>query len=132
MFVDMKTSADTMAGFRAFLGTASEGGDGTETNKVGPVELSVHVLTTGYWPTQPPSNCIFPPEVQRCTEAFTRYYTAKHSGRTLKWHASMGNADLRATFGSRRHEISVSTYQMCVLLLFTHDTHRHSRAACAL
>ena len=31
----------------------------------------------------------------------------------------MGTADLRATFGDdRRHELNVSTYQMCVLLLF--------------
>lgn len=118
MFVDMKTSADTMHGFRAFLGSEAEGGDGTETSRVGSVELSVQVLTTGYWPTQPPSNCIFPPEIQKCAEVFGRYYQSKHSGRTLKWHANMGNADLRAAFGSRRHEINVSTYQMCILLLF--------------
>ena len=30
----------------------------------------------------------------------------------------MGTADLKAKFKSRRHEINVSTYQMCVLLLF--------------
>jgi hypothetical protein len=30
----------------------------------------------------------------------------------------MGNADLRAQFGAARHELNVSTYQMCILLLF--------------
>lgn len=30
----------------------------------------------------------------------------------------MGTADLRASFGSKRHELVVSTQQMCVLMLF--------------
>jgi cullin 3 len=30
--------------------------------------------------------------------------------------ANMGSADLKATFGSRRYEINVSTYLMCILL----------------
>lgn len=30
----------------------------------------------------------------------------------------MGTADLRATFAHSRHELNVSTYQMCILLLF--------------
>jgi len=30
----------------------------------------------------------------------------------------MGTADIRATFGSRVHELTVSTYQMCILDLF--------------
>jgi len=118
MFTDMKTSADAMASFRAYLASPEQGGDGTETGRVGAIEASVQVLTTGYWPTQQPSNCILPPEIQRCADAFEKFYQSKHSGRTLKCHANMGNADLRAAFGTRRHEINVSTYQMCLLLLF--------------
>merc|ERR1712194_460495 len=42
--------------------------------------------------------------------------------------ANMGTADLKAKFKSRRHEINVSTYQMCVLLLFnTEDTLSYSQ-----
>jgi len=41
----------------------------------------------------------------------------------LSWQTSAGSAELKATFGSdptkyRRHELGVSTYQMCILLLF--------------
>ena len=48
MFNDMKISADTQDGFRASLGGSS---------KVGGIELSVHVLTTGFWPTQLGAKC---------------------------------------------------------------------------
>lgn len=34
------------------------------------------------------------------------------------WQTSMGSADLKANFGGKRHELSVSTYQMCILMLF--------------
>jgi hypothetical protein len=30
----------------------------------------------------------------------------------------MGTAELKAQFGPKKHELSVSTYQMCILLLF--------------
>lgn len=39
-------------------------------------------------------------------------------GRKVTWHTSQGNADLKSTFGASRHDLNVSTYQMCVLLLF--------------
>lgn len=40
-----------------------------------------------------------------------------------KFHFARGltgceSADLKASFGDRRHELSVNTYQMCVLMLF--------------
>jgi hypothetical protein len=63
-----------------------------------------------------------------------RFYLAKHSGRQLTLQPQLGNADLNATFygakrdddasgassskGPRKHIIQVSTYQMCVLMLF--------------
>ena len=36
----------------------------------------------------------------------------------MTWHTSQGTADLKSTFGASRHDLNVSTYQMCVLLLF--------------
>ncbi|KAL8157248.1 hypothetical protein AgCh_002088 [Apium graveolens] len=41
------------------------------------------------------------------------------AGRRLSWQASMGTASLKATFGNtQKHELNVSTYQMCVLVMF--------------
>lgn len=31
---------------------------------------------------------------------------------------NLGSADLKVSFGERKHELNVSTYQMCILLLF--------------
>ena len=33
-------------------------------------------------------------------------------------HTAQGNADLKSTFGKNRHDLNVSTQQMCILLLF--------------
>jgi len=68
---------------------------------------------------------------------YCRFYLAKHSGRQLTLQPQLGSADLHATFmgskkddgvegtaasstskGPRKHIIQVSTYQMCVLMLF--------------
>ncbi|KAL1522667.1 hypothetical protein AB1Y20_017645 [Prymnesium parvum] len=114
MFNDMKLSADTQEGFKQSLGGSS---------KVGGIELMVHVLTTGFWPTQLGAKCSLPPEITRCCDVFKEHYLRQHSGRRLQWQPNMGNADLKAKFSTRKHEINVSTYQMCILLLFnTTDT----------
>ena len=54
----------------------------------------------------------------RCCEVFKEHYLKQHSGRQLKWPANMGSADLKAIFGSRKYDINVSTYLMCILLQF--------------
>lgn len=109
MFTDMKTSYDMMQGFLAAHGV--ELGDSPT--------LSVQVLTTGSWPTQPSPPCNLPSEIRGLCEKFRNYYLGAHSGRRLTWQANMGNADLKATFGKgQKHELNVSTYQMCVLMLF--------------
>ncbi|GAV72337.1 Cullin domain-containing protein/Cullin_Nedd8 domain-containing protein [Cephalotus follicularis] len=109
MFTDMKTSQDTMQGFYASLG--AELGDGPT--------LAVQVLTTGSWPTQPNATCNLPAEILGICEKFRSYYLGTHTGRRLSWQTNMGTADLKATFGKgQKHELNVSTYQMCVLMLF--------------
>ncbi|KAL8124509.1 cullin-3A-like [Apium graveolens] len=109
MFTDMKTSQDTMQGFYAAMG--GELADGPT--------LVVQVLTTGSWPTQSTTTCNLPSEIQGVCEKFKNYYLGTHSGRRLSWQTNMGNADLKVTFGKgQKHELNVSTYQMCILMLF--------------
>ncbi|CAN1321589.1 CUL3A [Linum perenne] len=108
MFTDMKTSQDTMHGFYSSHPELGEG-----------PTLVVQVLTTGSWPTQPSITCNLPSEMSALCEKFRSYYLGTHTGRRLSWQTNMGNADIKATFGKgQKHELNVSTYQMCVLMLF--------------
>ncbi|KAL6969584.1 Cullin-3A [Sarracenia purpurea var. burkii] len=112
MFTDMKTSHDTMQGF--YTNHGAELGDGTT--------LVVQVLTTGSWPTQPNVTCNLPSEMSALCGKFKSYYLGTHTGRRLSWQTNMGTADLKATFGKgQKHELNVSTYQMCVLILFNNS-----------
>ena len=108
MFTDMKTSQDTMQGFYA---SHPDLGDGPT--------LTVQVLTTESWPTQSSITCNLPVEISALCEKFRLYYLGTHTGKRLSWQTNMGFADLKATFGKgQKHELNVSTYQMCVLMLF--------------
>ncbi|CBI31974.3 unnamed protein product, partial [Vitis vinifera] len=81
--------------------------------------LAVTVLTTGSWPTQPSITCNLPTEMLALCEKFRSYYLGTHTGRRLTWQTNMGTADIKATFAKgQKHELHVSTYQMCVLMLF--------------
>ncbi|RXN22959.1 cullin-3 isoform X1 [Labeo rohita] len=105
------------------------------------VDLTVRVLTTGYWPTQSATpKCNIPPSPRHAFEVFRRFYLAKHSGRQLTLQHHMGSADLNATFygaikkedgsdvgvggalltgsNTRKHILQVSTFQMTILMLF--------------
>eukprot|EP00624_Nannochloropsis_granulata_P005841 evm.model.NODE_4175_length_6537_cov_28.057673.4 len=54
-----------------------------------------------------------------CCTAFQTFYHQKHNGRKVSWQASMGNADICATFsGGRKHDLQVHTYSVCILMLF--------------
>ncbi|CAK9162899.1 unnamed protein product [Ilex paraguariensis] len=115
MFTDMKTSQDTMQGFYAAMGP--EIADGPM--------LTIQVLTTGSWPTQLSAPCNLPSEILGLCDKFRTYYLGTHTGRRLSWQTNMGTADLKATFGKgQKHELNVSTYQMCILMLFNNaDMH---------
>lgn len=109
MFTDMKTSHDTMQGFYSSMG--AEIADYPT--------LAVQVLTTGSWPTQSSVTCNLPPEILGICDKFRTYYLGTHTGRRLSWQTNMGSADLKAIFAKgQKHELNVSTYQMCVLMLF--------------
>eukprot|EP00267_Zea_mays_P019061 NP_001335610.1 uncharacterized LOC100501431 [Zea mays] len=51
------------------------------------IEMSVHVLTTGYWPTYPPMDVKLPHELNVYQDIFKEFYLSKYSGRRLMWHA---------------------------------------------
>ena len=114
MFNDMRISKDMRDAYNTHKRSAERG---PKT-----IDIEVDVLTNGYWPSQNVKPCILPPSVQEAIERFSKFYLEKHTGRKLSWQTSAGAAEIRATFGTapnyRRHDLCVSTYQMCILLLF--------------
>jgi cullin 3 len=108
MFTDMRMSKDTMEQFKK---QRLLGGGGIK-------ELNVNVLTTGFWPSQSVTPCNLPPEISSCCEIFKEFYLNMHAGRRLTWQTNQGTADLLGNFAMKRHELNVSTYQMCILMLF--------------
>lgn len=62
------------------------------------MELSVHILTMGFWPSYPVVEVRLPAELTRHQDAFAKFYLAKHSGRKLQWQPTLGHCVLRAHF----------------------------------
>ncbi|GAU50481.1 hypothetical protein TSUD_409660 [Trifolium subterraneum] len=110
MIVDMKTSKEMLQGFYK-----------SHTELSDDRKLSVQVLTSGSWPISRTihSSCNLPIEVSVLSEKYKSYYLGLHTHKKLSWQVNMGNAEIIATFGNgHKHELHVSTYQMCILMLF--------------
>ncbi|XP_071706228.1 cullin-4-like [Rutidosis leptorrhynchoides] len=82
------------------------------------IEMSVHVLTTGYWPTYPVMDVRLPHELNVYQDIFREFYLSKYSGRRLMWQHSLGHCVLKAEFPKGKKELAVSLYQTVVLMLF--------------
>eukprot|EP00978_Attheya_sp_CCMP212_P043078 scaffold274761_cov49-Attheya_sp.AAC.1 len=120
MFNDMRISKDMRDAYKAHKKNVNDS-DGKKGSK--PIDMEVDVLTNGYWPSQNVPPCNLPVPVKDAMDRFSEFYLQKHTGRKLSWQTSTGTVELRATFGSgpnkyRRHELVVSTYQMCILVLY--------------
>ncbi|KAK1757931.1 hypothetical protein QBC47DRAFT_359140 [Echria macrotheca] len=134
MFKDMQLSKDLGEGYREHIRQLGD----VDTKKV---DLSIHVLTSNYWPPEvmgrgssqdegSKGGCNYPPVIKRLQESFLKYYLKDRSGRVLTWVGSAGTADIKCVFPKvpgkesgplskeRRYELNVSTYGMVVLMLF--------------
>ena len=56
-----------------------------QPDKKPPVDLEVKVLTTGFWPTYPPSELTLPVDMATCVSAFQQFYASSHNYRKLSW-----------------------------------------------
>ncbi|CDW52179.1 cullin 3 [Trichuris trichiura] len=126
MFKDVQLSATFMKLYRE----EREKGPSSSSE----VEISASILTTGFWPTTNPSpNCIIPRAVETTFEKLKTLYLNNHSGRSITLQPHLGTVDINAYFYPRgndhfdatgsqvqcqKHILCVSTYQMCVLMLF--------------
>jgi len=126
MFNDMRISRDMQDAYKAYKRNQSSQQQGEPSGSEKPIDIEVDVLTNGYWPSQNIPACTLPKLVQEAIDRYTKFYLEKHTGRKLSWQTSAGSAELKATFGTdpakfRRYILGVSTYQMCILLLFNDE-----------
>jgi len=109
MFKDMDLSKNIMKHFKNFR---------LKSGRVGGSEISVTVLTSGFWPIPVVPKCILPKTAQHMIDEFTGFYLQKHSGRRLTWQHNLGSAEVRATFEKGKKEFLLHTYQMCIMMLY--------------
>ncbi|XP_076337689.1 cullin 4 [Tachypleus tridentatus] len=109
MFKDMELSRELMLNFKQYLQNVSPSGN---------IDMTVNILTMGYWPTYQPMEVHMPHEMVQYQEIFKKFYLGKHSGRKLQWQPNLGHCVLRAEFPSGNKELQVSLFQALVLLLF--------------
>uniref|UniRef100_A0A8D0VE97 Cullin-4B n=1 Tax=Sus scrofa TaxID=9823 RepID=A0A8D0VE97_PIG len=109
MFKDMELSKDIMVHFKQYMQNQSDPGS---------IDLTVNILTMGYWPTYTPMDVHLTPEMVKLQEVFKTFYLGKHSGRKLQWQTALGHAVLKAEFKEGKKEFQVSLFQTLVLLMF--------------
>ena len=62
------------------------------------IDLTVSILTMGYWPTYVAMDVTLPAEMVQYQNFFNRFYLGKHSGRKLQWQPTLGHCLLKAEF----------------------------------
>ncbi|KAL3819937.1 hypothetical protein ACJIZ3_005842 [Penstemon smallii] len=82
------------------------------------MDLTVTVLTTGFWPVYKSSDLNLPAEMVKCVEVFKKFYQTKTKSRKLTWIYSLGTCNLKGNFEQKSIELILGTYQAAALLLF--------------
>ena len=83
------------------------------------LDLSVTVITTGFWPTTKFVELNLPQEMVACVEQFKTFYEQRSSShRKLTWMYTHGTAIVTGRFAAKPIELQVNTFQAAVLLLF--------------
>ena len=114
MFKDIFVSRTTNEAFKPFVAASDEHKQGLRG-----MDLTVKVLTSGYWPTSSNPSAHLPLELQSAVGVFTKFFNTKHSGRVLTWQTAFGSADVLGRFDKgRKHTFQVTTNYMIILLAF--------------
>lgn len=117
MFKDMELSKDINIAFKQYLDANVNSNDLQLYYSIG-IDLTVNILTMGYWPTYPVMEVTIPSQLVEYQNVFTKFYLAKHSGRKLQWQPTLGHCVLKAIFDQGPKDLQVSLFQSLVLLLF--------------
>ncbi|KAL9229009.1 hypothetical protein vseg_004527 [Gypsophila vaccaria] len=110
MVTDLTLARENQTHFEEFLQQNSNANPG--------LDLTVTVLTTGFWPSYKSSDLTVPPEMVKGIEIFKQFYATKTKHRKLTFIYSLGSCNISGKFSSKTIELVVGTYQAAALLLF--------------
>ncbi|KAL2608272.1 hypothetical protein R1flu_026845 [Riccia fluitans] len=110
MVTDLTLARENQTSFEEYLCENSSSNPG--------IDLTVTVLTTGFWPSYKSSDLALPAEMVKCVEVFKEFYQTKTKHRKLTWIYSLGTCNINGKFEPKPIELIVTTYQAAVLLLF--------------
>ena len=80
--------------------------------------FGVTVLTTGFWPSFKNPAVLLPREMEASVEAFQTFYGTHNPHRRLNWIYSLGTVTIKGWFDKRPLELTMSTTQAAVCMLF--------------
>ncbi|XP_030973985.1 cullin-1-like isoform X1 [Quercus lobata] len=110
MITDLTLARENQTSFEEYLGNNSHANSR--------IDLTVTVLTTGFWPSYKSFDLNLPPELVKCVKVFQEFYQTKTKHRKLTWIYSLGTCNISGKFEPKTMELIVTTYQASALLLF--------------
>ncbi|KAK9758085.1 hypothetical protein RND81_01G205800 [Saponaria officinalis] len=110
MVTDLTLARENQTHFEEFLQQNPNANPG--------LDLTVTVLTTGFWPSYKSSDLTVPPAMVKGIEIFKQFYATKTKHRKLTFIYSLGSCNISGKFGPKTIELVVGTYQAAALLLF--------------
>ncbi|QDZ21749.1 cullin [Chloropicon primus] len=116
MLTDLQVAKDNQGRFEQHLEKNPE--------KKPPLDLSVLVLTQGFWPSYPVNTMIIPDEMEKGIEIFKEFYDLKTKHRKLTWVFTLGVCHLSGRFGSpreKKYNFQMNTMQAAVMMLFNSE-----------
>ncbi|NP_001292986.1 cullin 1 [Solanum lycopersicum] len=110
MVTDLSLVKDNQTHFQEYIS------NNTATNPG--IDMTVTVLTTGFWPGYKSCDLSLPVEMAKGVESFKEFYQKKTKHRKLTWIFSLGQCNLNGKFEQKTIELILGTYQAAALLLF--------------
>ncbi|KAK1351908.1 Cullin-1 [Heracleum sosnowskyi] len=110
MVTDLTLAKENQSSFEEYLANNPNVNPG--------IDLTVTVLTTGFWPSYKSFDLNLPAEMVKCVEVFRDFYQTKTKHRKLTWIYSLGTCNVLGKFEPKTIELIVTTYQASALLLF--------------
>ncbi|PKA57659.1 Cullin-1 [Apostasia shenzhenica] len=113
MVTDLTLARENQTNFEEYLRDNPQANPG--------LDLTVTVLTTGFWPSYKSFDLNLPNEMVKCIEIFKEFYQTKTKHRKLTWIYSLGTCNIVGKFEQKSIELIVTTYQATMLLLFNNS-----------